>query len=123
MNVIERAKRAYAPTSSPVLTGRAAELQLFSQTTARLRNATKSPDNFPQLVAALHENRRVWAHMAGEVAEDGNSLPKELRARLFYLYEFVAHHTRKVLRGEADVGPLVEINTAIMRGLKGSGAV
>ena len=48
----------------------------------------------------------------------GAALPDDLRARIFYLAEFTDQHTRKVLNGRDTAGPLIEINTAIMRGLR-----
>ncbi len=36
------------------------------------------------------------------------------------LSEFVRRDTLRVLAGQASVGPLVDINTAIMRGLRGN---
>ena len=56
--------------------------------------------------------------LAGDVADAANGLPKELRAQIFYLAEFTNQHSTLVLRGEGDVDVLVEINTAIMRGLR-----
>ncbi len=55
------------------------------------------------------------------MALPGISLPAALRARLFYLYEFTARHSRAVLDGKASVEVLVDINTAVMRGLRGEG--
>jgi flagellar protein FlaF len=40
---------------------------------------------------------------------------------LFYLYEFTVHHSRAVLDGRGSVGVLADINTAVMRGLRGQG--
>jgi flagellar protein FlaF len=74
---------------------------------------------FPDLVAALHDNRRLWTILAVEVADEANALPRDLRARIFYLAEFIAQHTPKVLTREAGAEALIEINTAIMRGLRG----
>jgi flagellar protein FlaF len=48
-------------------------------------------------------------------------LPRALRAQIFYLAEFTRQHTSKVLRGDAEVTPLIDINTAIMQGLAGHG--
>jgi flagellar protein FlaF len=56
--------------------------------------------------------------LAADVAEPDNGLPQELRARIFYLAEFTADHSRKVLRGGETVDALVDINTAMMRGLR-----
>lgn len=120
MNVIEQARQAYAPANSPLRTDRSTELQVFSQTTSRLRMAaTATPFDFSCLAAALHENRRLWTLLAADVADDDNGLSPDLRAQIFYLAEFTAYHSRKVLKGEATVEALVDINLAIMRGLSG----
>ena len=77
--------------------------------------------NFAGLVQALHDNTTMWRTLASDVAEPENGLPKALRARLFYLYEFTAQHSPKVLEEKASVEVLVDINTAVMRGLRGEG--
>jgi len=56
-----------------------------------------------------------------DVASPQNALPKDLRARIFYLAEFTAQHTRKVLRNEDTAVPLLEINAAILGGLQAEG--
>lgn len=118
MNIIDQARQAYAPKTSALRTGRSAEHQLFSEVTTRLRSsASKLPTGFPAFAEAIHANRAVWTHLATQVADDDNALSVDLRARIFYLAEFTAFHSRKVLKGEADIGPLIEINTAMMRGL------
>ncbi|MCL4122801.1 UNVERIFIED_CONTAM: hypothetical protein GTU68_054964, partial [Idotea baltica] len=94
------------------------EHHLFSEVTTRLRiTADRLPSNYVAFAEAIHANRAVWTHLAAQVADDDNALSEDLRARIFYLSEFTAFHSRKVLKGEADVAPLIEINTAIMRGL------
>ncbi|MBQ1203425.1 MAG: flagellar biosynthesis regulator FlhF, partial [Loktanella sp.] len=37
----------------------------------------------------------------------------------FYLAEFVERHSAAVLRGDAEINPLIDINSAIIRGLNG----
>ncbi|WP_296426033.1 flagellar biosynthesis regulator FlaF [Yoonia sp.] len=123
MNVIEQARQAYAPTQVSIRTERSVEAQLMSQITARLHQAaTARPANFSSLVAALHDNRLMWTTLAADVASSENALPSPLRAQLFYLAEFAENHSRKVLRGEADATALIDINTAVMRGLNGKRA-
>lgn len=68
---------------------------------------------------ALYDNRRLWTALAIDVAGPDNALPKELRAQIFYLAEFVQTHTGKVLARKARLSPLLEINAAILRGLGG----
>ena len=122
VNVIDQARQAYAPTQFSTKTDRSVEAQLVSQVTARLRAAmSHQPANFSGLVSAVHDNRRMWTTMAVDVADNENALPQELRAQLFYLAEFTEHHSRRVLRREADVTALIDINTAVLRGLKGRG--
>ncbi|KPP89287.1 MAG: flagella biosynthesis regulator FlaF [Rhodobacteraceae bacterium HLUCCA08] len=117
-----QAQQAYAPTKSATRTGRETETELLQRSIAQLsRAAADLPNSFPQLVAALHQNRRVWTHLAASVADRDNALPADLRARLFYLSEFVEHHSRAVLSRKAEVGPLIDINTAVMRGLSQQG--
>lgn len=78
---------------------------------------------FNALVRALHDNRALWTALAADVAIGTNGLPRSLRAQIFYLAEFTVHHSRRVLAGEAGADVLVDINTAVMRGLRhGAGA-
>jgi len=122
VNFIDQARHAYAPKTSVLRTGRSTEHQLFSEVTGRLREtAAKLPTGFPAFAEALHANRVIWTHLAAQVADDDNALSSDLRARIFYLAEFTSFHSRKVLKGEADAGPLIEINTAMMRGLAAKG--
>lgn len=113
------ARNAYsAPTQAQTRPPRATEYAAFARITARLKAAdADGRKNYPALAAAIHENRKLWTMLAADVADGDNGLPTQLRARIFYLFEFTTHHSREVLNGKADVGPLVEINTAVMRGL------
>lgn len=117
MNPAFQARQAYAPGHSPLRSARSAELDIISQITARLGAAADAP--FPVLAAAIHDNRRLWSRFAAAVADDSNGLPGPLRAQIFYLAEFTELHSRRVLSGEAHVSALIDINSAVMRGLGG----
>ncbi len=118
------AKTAYAANKTPIRTSRGTEYDAFAHVTHRLKSAeARGPAGFADVAQALHANRRLWTMLAADVAEDGNGLPRDLRARIFYLAEFTVQHSRKVLRGEDSAEALVEINTAIMRGLRARGEV
>lgn len=121
MSVIEQARMAYGPAAAIIRTPRATEHQVFSQITAQLRRAIGS-GNHRDLVDALHANRKLWTTLAVDVADDENDLPRDLRARIFYLAEFTQHHTGKVLRQQADAEVLIDINRAVMAGLSGQEA-
>ena len=117
MNAHLLAQDTYAASAAPVRTPRALEYDLIARNTSALKHAA----TFAALTKALHDNRRLWTALAADVAEPDNGLPRDLRARLFYLAEFTAHHSRRVLAGEADASALIDINTAVMRGLAASG--
>lgn len=121
MNAIEQARRAYGPAHSPTKNARSVEYQAFANIISRLKKTSESGrTGFPALVAALHENRALWTILAADVADPENGLPETLRAQIFYLAEFTDLQTGKVLRGEGSVDSLIEINTAVMRGLAGT---
>ncbi len=113
---------SYAQREAPTRSLRAVEYDLLAQVTQRLRAAwADRATDFPALARAVTDNTRLWSTLASDVALPGNSLPQALRARLFYLYEFTAQHSRAVLDDKASVEVLVDINMAVMRGLRGDG--
>ena len=112
----------YARPEAPQKTPRALEYELLARVTQALTVAWAArKQNYSGLMTALDDNLRLWATLAADVAEAGNGLPAPLRAQLFYLYEFTAGHTRAVLDQRGSVEVLVDINTAVMRGLRGEG--
>ncbi|MBL9059767.1 MAG: flagellar biosynthesis regulator FlaF [Mangrovicoccus sp.] len=118
MNAFDMARTAYSPANAAVRTPQSNEYEAFVRVTRRLKAADRPDAPFPEIVQALHENRRLWTFIATSVADGDNALPSDLRARLFYLGQFVEHHSRLVLRGEGALGVLVDINAAVMRGLR-----
>lgn len=123
MNAQLLAQSAYSGVGLPTRTGRSAEYEVIARVTRRLGETRHSQGGFPALVRAVHDNRSLWTALASDVSIETNPLPPALRARIFYLSEFTAQHSRKVLTGEASVEVLIEINTAVMRGLRGEGAL
>ncbi len=116
------AHEAYARPDAPGRNARAVEYDLFARITRRLSIAwSQRKQNHAALVSALHDNGALWRTLAVDVSDAGNGLPAPLRAQLFYLYEFTAIHSKKVLDGEASAEALVDINTSVMRGLRGTG--
>lgn len=109
----------YRDASAVVQSPSQIEYQAFARITHQLSQYSQ-PGNgpFARLVEALHENLRLWTIVAGDVSQPDNDLPQSLRAQFFYLAEFTRDHTRKVLKGDAEALPLVDINLAIMKGLR-----
>ncbi|KIC32987.1 flagellar biosynthesis regulator FlaF [Leisingera sp. ANG-S5] len=122
MNALLKAKSAYSAAKSPTRTAKNFEYEVIARITRRMITATqKGRGGFNELATALNDNRKLWSIFTVDIASKGNPLPDDLKQNLFELGEFTRQHTTKVLQRKADVRPLVEINTAIMRGLR-SGA-
>jgi len=92
---------AYGAATVATGTPRAIEYQVFSQVTGELNRALQEGKSFADL------------------AVRDNALPDALRGQLLSLAAFTKNHTTRVLEREAEAGVLVEINTAVMRGLRG----
>jgi flagellar protein FlaF len=120
VSTLNYARTAYARPQAPTRTPRSIEYDLLAQITQRLTMAWAGrATDFPALAAAVNDNTRLWSTLAADVALPGNGLPAPLRAQLFYLFQFSEIHGRKVLAGQASVEVLTDINTAVMRGLRG----
>ncbi|GLS85180.1 flagellar biosynthesis regulatory protein FlaF [Cypionkella aquatica] len=116
------ARSVYARPEAPQKTPRSLEYDLLARITQRLTQAAAARrENHPGFIAALDENLRLWSTLAADVADAGNTLPQKLRAQLFYLYEFTSLHSRAIRNDKGSVEVLVDINTAVMRGLRGHG--
>ena len=112
-------QNAYGDATRAMGTPRNVEYQVFSQVTGQLNRASQAGQPFSELAMALHENLRLWTVIATDVTSAENGLPVPLRGQLADLSKFTRSHTQKVLRQEADAAILIEINTAVMRGLRG----
>lgn len=122
MSAIHHASMAYRAQVQTVGTARGLEYDILARLTRQLRDASiQAPESIGPLAAAIHDNRRLWTLFAVEAADEGNPLPRDLRARILSLAEFVRRHGGKVLREGASLEPLIEINMAVMRGLTGQG--
>ena len=119
--MIPTRRPAPATTPAPVRTERGTEYALFAQVTARLKAVDETDlASFPALAKAVADNQRLWGALAEDLMGDANALPVPLRAQLISLAEFVRRHSLAVLGGRAKVAPLIDINTAIMKGLRGN---
>ena len=117
------ARNAYHESARTTASPRAVERQLLSKLTTAIVVAQKKRDDDPAgFIRALGKNLEFWTVVATDVASEGNQLPVELRAQLFYLFEFTQHYTRKLMadnENNFDAEPLIDINQNIIRGLQG----
>lgn len=101
-----------------IRTERDTEYDVISRVTRMLRQA--GPDcRSPDATMAIHKNNELWTILASDLAHPGNSLPDEVKAGLLSLAGFVLRHGQAVLGGGGSLQPLVDINLAVMRGLRG----
>jgi len=120
MNLHSEARAAYAQAAKPIRTARGAEYAIFARVTHALKAVDETDRRqFPRLAEAVHDNQRLWGALADDLMLDTNGLPVALRAQLISLAGFVFKHSLAVLGGRASIGPLIDINTSIMRGLRG----
>jgi flagellar protein FlaF len=119
MNPNAQARDGYG-VAAPTRSARGSEYAVFAQVTRRLA-AVDEEDRaaYGRLAEAVIDNQRLWGTLAEDLMLDTNVLPIALRAQLISLAEFVRRHSLSVLQGKAKVAALVDINTAIMRGLRG----
>ena len=120
MNQNVRARAAYGAASAPIRTERGTEYAVFAQVTHRLSSVDETDRAaFGKLATAVADNQRLWGVLQDDLMGDANALPEALRAQLLGLAEFVRRHSLQVLAGKASLEALININTSIMRGLRG----
>jgi flagellar protein FlaF len=122
VNALHQAQNAYRTQATALKTTRSVEYDTFARITHRLKRAASGgKTTIKELIAAVHDNRRLWTTLAADVAGEGNALPQDLRARILYLSEFTRSYSTRVLNG-ASPDPLIDVNTAVMRGLRAGGS-
>lgn len=120
-------KRTISETESP----RQIERRVLSRVTSELERLGPEYDSAERgldklsllsngLRDALWQNQKVWMAFQGDLSQEGNTLPPDLRAGLLSLSIWVNTHTRGVLQGDNKVRPLIEINQTIIRALDGN---
>ena len=116
------AAAAYAKVSTTVLGPRSIEQKVFRQVTGLL-SAANDGENVPmsRIADAVYRNSQLWTLLAADVASEGNALDPALRGRILSLALYSQRTGQAVLRKEASLDALIEINTAIMQGLEGVG--
>jgi len=120
MSTALAAARAYSKNSEQTKSNRDLEYDVFLSITREMKHLqAQTTPAFAKLVDTLNKNERLWTEIGVQVADNDNALPSDLRARLFYMTRFVSHQTSKVLKGDADLESLVDVNIAVLRGLKG----
>jgi len=109
-------RRTIRTTESP----REVERKVFINVTGALERHAEDGPLSAGLRQALESNQKLWLTLRGDLLSPENSLPTELKKGLVQLSYFVDGHTIKVIKGEASVKPLIDINRSIISGLSRS---
>jgi flagellar biosynthesis activator protein FlaF len=112
--------KAYQNTQRIVENSRETEYRLFGQVTGALIDAEKRRTKGGTVIDAIDWNRRLWRTLATDCLDDGNQLPREVRAKIVSLSLWVAKYSKRVMREGAELTPLIEVNRTIMQGLEHS---
>src|SRR5215813_10711013 len=109
--------KAYQQTQKKFANPRDTEYRLFAQITSALINTKDLPRTDQRLISAVTRNRELWSTLAIDCADEGNQLAKTLRAQIVSLSLWVSRYTSTVMRENAELEPLIDINRTIMEGL------
>lgn len=113
------AAMGYAQSARPLRTTRGIEYDAFARITRQLSEALTTPaSGIGKLAEAIHQNRLLWSALASDLVHPDNALPAALKGQLLSLSEFVRLHSSKVLSKQDSGEVLIDINTAIMKGLR-----
>jgi flagellar protein FlaF len=119
MDLAAQAANGYRAVQLQTQSARSIEAKLFAEITAGLERARRAGKaGFRDLVAALHRNRMLWDALLADLALETNALPAPLKGQLIQLGHFVRQFTARLLKGEDDVQVLIDINNAILEGLR-----
>jgi flagellar protein FlaF len=108
---------AYQKAQRAAENPRNSEYRLFGQVTGALLDAQSAGAKGKSLIDAIDWNRRLWSTLAVDCMNDGNQLPKELRAQIISLSLWVTKYSSQVMQEGVSIEPLIDINRTIMQGL------
>ena len=111
--------QAYQQAAQRAESPRDTEYRLFGDVTRALIDVAQDepPATSHSRMEALDWNRRLWTTLAADCAKPDNRLPPPVRAQIISLGLWVARHTSAVVRREAELNLLIDVNRAIMQGL------
>lgn len=114
------AATAYATVTTSILAPRDIEQRIFQQVNGRLMAIKDNPDaTATEIADAIYANTQLWTMLAVDVLSDENTLPEQLRGQIASLAIYSQKTGRAVLRKEASVDDLINVNRAIIAGLDG----
>ena len=114
------AKSAYGNVGRSVGSDRDLEIQVFQTSISRLSSLSGLDFKLTADAAKiLSDNLKLWDLLTVDLASPENEMDDALAAQLIGLAKFVRVHTLALYAGQGSVDVLVDINTAILKGLLG----
>ena len=113
-----QANSAYRKVQKLAPAPRRVEAMAFAKAAALLEGARQRSDDYPAYAAALRFNQTMWTLVQADVAADGNTLPADLKRKIFGLSRFVDARTITALAEPAPehLAALIEIDKNMARG-------
>ena len=96
---------------------RSTEYRLFGQVTGALIDAQREGKKGVGLIDAIDWNRRMWSTLAIDCMDEKNMLSRELKAQIVSLSIWVGKYSSQVVRDNASIDPLIDVNRTVMQGL------
>lgn len=104
--------------SVEVKTDRDNEYDAFATVTRMLQKSSLENDRFG-VILAIQKNIDLWTLVASDLSHPDNKLSNEVKAGLLSLSFFSIQHGHKVLISAETSDALIDINTRVMKGLRG----
>jgi flagellar protein FlaF len=109
--------KAYQRAATQADSPRDLEYRAFGQVTAGLVRLKGKGASASEKAELLDANRRLWNLLSADCSLPENRLSLELRAQIISLALWVARYSSQVLREDADIEPLIDVNRTMMEGL------
>lgn len=121
MSTQQLAQQSYTNTQRELASDKSVELRVFTSITSRLRATdTDELGGTIKLFEALGDNVKLWNILLVDLSNPENPFPLDLKTSIIELAEFTQIHTLKIYAGEATHQVLVDINQAMINGLRAS---
>lgn len=117
----------YSKAQVSALSDREAEAAVLTKAAAMMKHVQThwtSPDRDRNLEKALRYNQRLWTFFQVALLDEKNPLPQQLKEQVLRLSVFVDRRIFEILASPASdkLDILININTNVAAGLKGSSA-
>jgi flagellar biosynthesis activator protein FlaF len=117
--------QAYQTIEKETVSGRETEARVLTEAARKLQDCQQNwdaPDRRTKLDEALGYNQRVWSIIQGELLDESNPLPKQLRENILNLSVFIDKRIFNVMAfpEPEKLKIIVDVNLNLAAGLRKS---